>query len=226
MHDVLILIHGHHLQTDNWEDVVWGDPQNGVLGRVPRALRIAAEYNNPLLFWGSGGSKQGKFTEAEMSLNLTLQRAQEIPELAGKSEIEVAEYLKSMLHLNTTALNTRQEVHAAAVVCHAQTIPKMILVSSPTHISRCMLDAQKLRADGHMEGIRVISEASDVSYDGYTPHDVVVVEPPHRGDIQQVEFHEIAKRFFQFNEHPELAQDLYYELDLLIGKYEGKMKGT
>ena len=53
-----ILIHGRHLQTNGWEDIMWGDPANGRLGQIPKALELVNDMQADLIYWGTGASER------------------------------------------------------------------------------------------------------------------------------------------------------------------------
>ena len=224
MHDVLILIHGCHLKTEGWESIMWGDPLNGVLGRIPKALEIVREYDNPLLSWGSGGScDEDGLKEAEVSFKHALERYKEILQLSHMHPLEVKDYLESIAHMNLTQTTTTQEVVAASELCVADEIKRLILVSSPTHVARCHQEALKLKNEGLLPGVSISAEASDVSYTGYGPQDVVIVEPPHRGDMPQIEFHVPVRKIFQFLKEPKLAKRFNYALGEFVDGWAGEL---
>lgn len=206
MSKTLIFVHGFHLQADNWHAVVWGEPQRGVYGRVPRAIQIAGGREGVVLCIGSGGSVQNGLTEAEVSLAQLHAQYEDIPESVwGMAHANVRAYLERVVLLQKVATTTAEEVQVAMNLCIGEDISEVILVSSPTHISRCLLDAEKLRTKPQFAHVRVWATASDVSYAGYGPGDVVVVEPPHRGDMPQVEFHKNAKNILQLMRSEKVA---------------------
>ncbi|CAN0523330.1 unnamed protein product, partial [Laminaria digitata] len=66
---------------------------------------------------------------------------------------------------------------------------RIILVSSPTHLPRCLRDACSLGQEEEEEEERrrrwrpvILASPSGTSYADYGPDDVAIVEPPHRGD--------------------------------------------
>ena len=60
----------------------------------------------------------------------------------------------------------------------------VVLVSSPTHLPRCLRDAQAAFAAERWlaRPPTVLGGASDTSYSGARAADVAIVEPPHRPD--------------------------------------------
>tara|TARA_B100000745_G_C20066653_1_gene364053 strand:+ start:167 stop:853 length:687 start_codon:yes stop_codon:yes gene_type:complete len=202
--DVLVLAHGFHLEAENWHGVVWGDPVNGVYGRVPRAVQVVLKNKHPCLLIGSGGSVNDGKTEADVAYDYLLDHFHEIPELYSCGDGGY-EYVQHITQLERVAKNTAQEVKAVMELCIEKDVQELVLVSSPTHISRCLLEAEKLRMNPQFKHLCVSAVASDTSYAGYGPEDVVVIEPPHRGDMPQVPFHENAKDLFQFLRDEKIA---------------------
>ena len=43
----------------DWEHVCWGDPEKGLLGRIPTALRLARDINATKIVWSTGASRLG-----------------------------------------------------------------------------------------------------------------------------------------------------------------------
>ena len=67
--------------------------------------------------------------------------------------------------------------------------------------------------------LRIYATASDTCFAKSTVGSVVIVEPPHRGDMPKVPFHELAKRIFQFLKTPTVAFEFYEAWKKLIGEY-------
>lgn len=44
----------------DWEHVCWGDPEKGLLGRIPTALRLARDIGADKIVWSTGASRLGK----------------------------------------------------------------------------------------------------------------------------------------------------------------------
>ena len=219
MPEVLILLHGCHLDAQSWELIVWGEPADDLYGRAPRVLVESQKYQDPLIFWGSGGSSQDGMTEADHTFELACERYAELSHFSNHSAESFRQYLTSVSHMNRTATTTTEEIAAAAEVCRQQRILKLVLVSSSTHIARCLQEALIAKADGLLPGVAVYATAADTAYEGYSVRDTVVVEPPHRGDMPQVGFHENAKKLFQFLGSEDHAHGLNREWAALIEKW-------
>lgn len=218
----IVLIHGFHLDADDWLQIVWGDPTNGIYGRIPRGIQVARGYGDVVLRLGSGGSMRNGAYEAHWALEILLDRRTEIPELAALPSGGRG-WLLQVGDLEETAKNTAEEVAGAFEACVRQDAKRLVLVSSPTHISRCLNEAERLRGQLEYRHIEVLATASDVSYTGYSPDDVVVVEPPHRCDLPQVSFHKNAKQIFQFLRDAETARAFNVAWHKLIERWVQKL---
>ncbi len=219
-----ILIHGCHLQAEAWEHIVWGDPKHGVLGRVPKGLQLAEKHAASLIFWGTGASQKDGKKESEYTYDYALQHIHELDDVlkhgfAGYDAYEIQELLGKKSRLDLETQNTTDEIAAAAAFCKERRIDELILVSSPTHIARCLQEAQKLKTSGALEGIEVLACASDTCFKDSTPADVVIIEPPHRGDMPKVPFHKTVRRIFATMRKPEIAFKLNDAMNKTIDEH-------
>lgn len=214
-----VLIHGCHLQAEGWESIVWGDPKNGVLGRAPKGVRLALRERFDLIYWGTGASKKGDRKESEYTFDYTIAHAGQLSELEGFDPYEVESILRPMSYIDTVSQNTMEEVARAADVCRARGIGRLILVSSPTHIARCLQEAEKLRAAGHLGNLEVFATSSDTCFAGATPADVVIVEPPHRGDMPKWQTYRYVRAMFSVMKDKSAFERLLAEFGALLGRY-------
>lgn len=216
-----ILIHGCHLQAKEWEHIIWGRPQEGILGRVPRGIQLAIFDHIPLIFWGTGASEKDGVKEAQYTFDYAVAHGPELPEFIGWDRYEVEGFLRSVSHIDIDTQNTLEEIKRAGEVCRERGITRMILVSSPTHISRCLLEAEKLRSVGKLQGVEVFATASDTCYADSTPGNVLIVEPPHRGDRPDVPIHKTLKRAMRLG-RGEQAQMFNTELGAYLDTWENQ----
>ena len=107
----------------------------------------------------------------------------------------------------TASTNTTSEVRAAFDLFSSHGIDRGFLVSSPTHLPRCLAcacEAHEQVDDAH-DGAAfhgaVYASPSETCYESYHASDVVVVEPPHRGDrnkeLDEYPFHSQVRRSFK-----------------------------
>lgn len=203
-----ILIHGCHLQAEAWEDITFGDPQNGRLGRVPKGILEALKWNATTVVFSTGASERDGLKEGEYVYRETVKRSEQLAALAGMRAPDFREWLEKVHILELTSQTTRQEIHASARLAKTRGESQIVLVSSPTHIMRCHQAALSvLGSDPELRFFLrdLYAVASDTSFANSTVDDVVIIEPPHRGDMPKVPYHATAKGIFQFLKKPDLA---------------------
>lgn len=190
-----ILVHGYNLHAGQWEDVTWGTPPERI-GRVPMGVLVAQSEQADVMVFGSGASEKDGLLESEAATRLLWER---FDELAGFAvfkgwETELTrppaasrfrQRIESILHLDRTSKNTRDEIAHAGRVFIDRDVERVILVSSPTHLPRCLRDACAIYGeDGDLSGLlrELYAAPSITGYPGYTAEDVAIFEPPHRPD--------------------------------------------
>ena len=127
---------------------------------------------------------------------------------------------------DTESTDTMSELRAAARLFKAQRISRIVLVSSPTHLPRCLRDAPAaLAAEGMWplpHGGVLLAVPSETSYAGCTAADTCIVEPPHRGDRDRrlegsLALHRLAARALQVP--PGRREQFAAELDRLLSSH-------
>lgn len=221
-----ILIHGHHLHAEGWEDVVWGDPRKGVLGHVPKGLIEALQWDADVIFFGTGASKKDGLKEGEHTLRFTWQRIGEIPQFASMGTEAAEAWLDARAVLELTSQDTVSEIGVCADIARKCGIERLVLVSSPTHIMRAHRTALSLIAKD--DAVRSFAHAlyavaSDVPYAGATVDDVLIIEPPHRPDRPTVFFNKTLKPLEDIKRRSDLAHDLDVDLRTVIEKYRSRL---
>jgi len=200
-----VLAHGYHVQAEQWQDVVWGDPHHNHLGRVPRAVLIALDQPNPLLLFGTGAEAGNGVLESEHTLHFARAHRCDLYDLAHQSltasreraRLLVDDLLDERSICDRTSTTTRTEVAAALEVSLQRGARHLTLVSSPTHIARCLQTALTLLAStpryDRFAG-RVSAVASDTTVTGRGPSDVVILEPgTRRSAVAAVDFADVAR---------------------------------
>jgi hypothetical protein len=213
-----ILIHGCHLKARGWEEIVWGD--GSLNGRIPVGVQLACEKGADFVFWGTGASEANGCKESEWAYTLAQEHADELTLDMEQSDLQ--SYLEQVSFVDTETQNTAQEIRLALRMCAVHGIEELILVSSPTHIGRCMLEAQKLLYEYKIfRDICVMATASGTCYAGTKPHDVIEIEPPHRGDDPMIDavyqMHEVVPRLFKLP--PKEREEALKGLSLLLDEY-------
>lgn len=206
------------MQAEDWENIVWGDPRRGVYGRVPKGLAQAQLHKAQFIFWGTGASQKDGLKESQYTFQYAIQHASEMPAYRGLDAYEIEAMLKEISHIDLVTQNTTEEIRAALDECHKRGIQELILVSSPTHIARCHQEALKvLAATGNAHQVLVYATASDTCFVNSTPADVVIVEPPHRGDRPKHPVHKHVRGIFKVP--PNNMQTFLADLDALVAKH-------
>ena len=222
-----ILVHGCHLQADGWEFIVWGQPPDQ-LGRLPHACLLAWEERSTLrrIICGTGASQLADGTlEADVTVDFLWARLPRLREFDGFEDVDLVELevvLRRTVRAERTSQNTTEEVREALSAFQGESIRKAVLVSSPTHLPRCLACAGKIHEEQpNLFDGSVWASPSGTSYHGAHAGDLVVVEPPHRGDrdktLDALPFHEMVRRYYAVA--PERRLEFLREFETLLGQY-------
>lgn len=240
-----ILIHGCNLGAENWRHIAWGDPPDA-FGRIPLGVLLAYEFDASIIVLGTGASKKeyrfgehtkGELLEAEYACEMLKDNFEELKKFSifakrcdiirkeDKREDFKTWFFKN-LFLDIKSKTTPQEIEAAGNEFVKHAVDRVILVSSPTHIVRCLRDAMTIyHSDTKYTSFRdnIAAFPSITCYDGTTPRDVVVVEPPHRPDRHIIPTHRRMERMLKLHKLPyEELIKLIEEFDDLLQQYEHK----
>lgn len=216
-----ILVHGCHLGALNWRGIMWGHPPDQ-LGRIPKAVAVALQEDAEVLIFGTGASEKNNKKEGEYTRDFMFEHFSELKEFSYFHDIDLVNVRSNFLNISRAecrSQNTREEMKEAGKIFSELGTERVILVSSPTHISRCIRDALDVFKGEKYWSLRenLFATASDTSYLGGRVEDVVIFEPPHRGDQQSFLTHYVVKRIFKISaeEMPRFLKDL----DVLLTKY-------
>lgn len=197
-----VLVHGCHLDAYDWRGIVWGYPDKGELGRAPKGVLISYQEQAEMIVFGTGASERvvdrdgepRSMKEGEYTLDYLLRHFEELGDFPAFGKIDLVA-LRAQIEKTARAAsrsqNTREEVAEAAELFLENGIERMILVSSPTHISRCVRDAYTALESSRFDRLRhqLFATPSDSSYLGSRAEDVVIFEPPHRADRHSAPIH-------------------------------------
>lgn len=196
---------------------MWGDPRSNHLGRVPRAVVIALAHPDPILLFGTGAAAGHDVLESEHTLHFASGHRSDLYDLVsesltisqGRSRLLVDDLLDERSVCERTSTTTQTEVAAALEVSLQQGAGHLTLVSSPTHVARCLQTALTLLAGTpryrRFAG-RVSAVASDTTVTGRGPGDVVVLEPQtHRLPPAALDFADVARAALPLLGHPSAA---------------------
>lgn len=242
-----VLVHGCNLLIENWRHVAWGDPPDR-LGRIPQGIMVAAEHDAEAIVFGTGASsktfrlgdsdKTGKeLLEADYSLEYLITHfaslakfepiVKRIPQLADANEIEqFKEKILQRVVIDNESQNTVEEIRHAGRIFVERGIERVILVSSPSHVVRCLRDAAAIYQNDPQFGSlanEIYACPSTTCYEGTTAGDVVVIEPPHRPDRHVVPTHRRIQRMLTLQKlsYDDLVS-LIEEFDDLLQRYENR----
>lgn len=211
-----ILIHGCHLETKNWDAIMFGD---GVAqGRVNSGIEEAWQQKADLIIWGSGASitPEGVLESQYTFFQATHAHLESLAQRISLSHSKLLKFLTKISFLEPKAQNTKEEVRSALDICSKKNIRKLVLISSPTHIARCFQEACKQKAAGPYSDILIYARASDVCFADSTPEDVLIVEPPHRSDRSQLPINALIKKIFLRLQEKGGDEKLYSDLTQLV----------
>ena len=206
-----VLVHGYHLQAPAWERVVWGDAKTGELGRVPHGVDLALKERATLCVFGTGGSEaddgtlEGPYTLSYLRQNL--HRLLLFERFADADLEALSARLETVAVADDASTNTVEELEAARALFEAAGIDRVILVSSPTHLPRCLRDASVVfRKPGSSYRPVLLASPCDTPFLNTCAADVAVAEPPHRGDRDPATdpkppFCELANRMLRLPAH-------------------------
>ncbi|MEZ6096440.1 MAG: ElyC/SanA/YdcF family protein [Pirellulaceae bacterium] len=240
-----VLIHGCNLNIENWRHVAWGD-QPTLLGRIPQGLLAAYEMDAEVIVFGTGASEKAfrlgdsprngeilfeaeySFEYLKMSFD-SLKRfgvwRKQVPEANDDARwSELKEKLLSRIILDCRSQNTHEELDRAGQIFLEHDLDRIVLVSSPSHIVRCLRDAGSVYdLDGPYSKFanHVLACPSNTCYEGTSPSDVVVIEPPHRPDRHVVPTHRRIQRMLALQrlDQGDLVH-LIEDFDDLLQRYE------
>ncbi len=226
-----VLVHGYNLNAEGWESVAWGEPPDRA-GRVPMGVFVALCEQAEVMVFGSGASRKNHLLESEATARLLRERFDELaafsifedylPGLARPdSPGRYREQIESVLCLDTTSQNTREEIAHAGQVFLDQGVERVILVSSPTHLPRCLRDACAVFEE-HRELSRLshglYAVPSITGYAGHAAADVAIFEPPHRPDRSGPDISGVVARIHDI---PESGRERFVRrLDDLLAEFK------
>ena len=198
-----VLVHGYNLNASLWESVTWGSSKDQ-MGRIPMGIFVALSEKAEALIFGSGASER-----------------EGIKLKNSNSALKYKNQIESILHLDRISSNTIEELENAGRFFLKQNIDRIVVISSPTHLPRCIRDA-----------CRVFEENKDLSYfrnqiyavpsmtgfPGYAASDVTIFEPPHRPDRSPLNISSVVSRIHKI---PDSARGTFIQrLEKLLADFQ------
>lgn len=191
-----ILLHVYHLEAEGWEELVWGDPSADRLGTLARfaetLIRIPPEETVGSVIFSGPSSRDG-LTEGAYARQFLLDHVDgllDFPTLRRSIEALTADgyhlFIQRMegLVAGPVITNTKDEVgHAAAYFRENFAADQVYQIAAASHAPRCLKNQIAARHEGLIPKDQpwyIIP--SDTCYADIGVEDVVILEPPHRGD--------------------------------------------
>lgn len=196
MTKVGILVHCRHLETESWEELVFGNSSEDKLGDHAALIRVLltlepSEVVTSIVF-GRGPSVKDGLDEggyAKKFLLDNLDRMKEFPRLKpllGALSPEQYKKLRSTLEqiiITEEVKNTVAELEAASRIFTEHDVTKVVQIAAASHVSRCIKEQVVARSHGKIDLVQQwFTVATDMTYHNTQPEDVCIIEPLHRRD--------------------------------------------
>lgn len=181
-----ILCHGRHVLANNWELHQWGDKEKGLLGQILKTLLLSYQEQPNLIIFGTGASEKDGLKESEYTLQYMMDNFDQSKAFPQFAEVNIP-LMKDFMYANsipeTESQNTREEIEFAGRIFADKEIERVIIVSNPDHISRCMQLAHQVYQQTRLMSLKNLFGAqSEVGYNGTANLTSRIIEMPHRGD--------------------------------------------
>jgi hypothetical protein len=186
-----LLILSYSVEEPNWERTVWGTPNEP--GRLVKAAAVMMEEDPDVaVITGGVGQKEGR-SEAQWMKEQLYQGLEELkeftvyPVLQQFSPVEIKEKLDKVLELEEMAKNTAENMANTGAIFDEANVDKVIIVTSPDHISRAIRDAIQFWGKDYPKLVNnVYGTPSATFYSERTEKDkaiakienVIIAEPP------------------------------------------------
>ena len=193
-----ILVHGCHVDAVDWRKLEWGEPpyKLGVLPMMALIVLNAGIENVAGIVFGTGASEKDGHKESEYTKRFLLENMGKLGDfelIKSHARFQSKRDLVSLGRLfrgiicETKSDNTDEEVANAAKIFSELGVSEVKQVTCGSHAPRCQLTALKVRAAGGIPHRQLWScYGDDMSFAGSAVNDVVVIEPPHRGDDSMI----------------------------------------
>lgn len=192
---IALIIHGYGLYQSDWQTVMWGDLEQGLLGRVPMGLLIAYKRRPDLIIWNTGSTEKDGLREADYIFKYTLEHLKDLPsqfvEFQDVDTVDIARNLLSVSTIEDQSMRTSQALEFAIPYLTKDGSPlyeEVVHVSSKNHVLRVLRDAIDLWWE--QRGLKIITSAypAETGYSRGTAGEVQITELiPERGAHYNVE---------------------------------------
>jgi hypothetical protein len=207
-------------------NLVWGsdDPNAPTMaGRAVMGVYIALHRHARLVTFSTGASEKDGLKEGEYTYKFVTDHADALAALLSPklntpfTGDDLREWLRRRVALDLVSQNTAEETAANLALALERKCKEVISVTNAFHAPRCLagLQAARVKYDSPL----LVSTIPAFDDD----HGVVIIEPPHRGDMPKVPYHLTAKGIFQFLRKPELAFEFNDAWKGLIGQFKARL---
>lgn len=196
-----ILLHVYHLQSRDWEWLVWGDPAHNKLGVGTKLFELLLDQPDDvavgcITFSGPSskdGLSEGAYTKRFLQDHVD--RLADFPcfrdrikDLAPEAYALFKKRVDDIV-LGDPITNTAAEIELGAAYFQSVRADTIVHIAAASHAPRCIQLQAVVRERGKIPAQqRWFTVASDTAFVGTSAADVVVVEPPHRGDDPLLDF--------------------------------------
>ncbi|MFL6130833.1 MAG: hypothetical protein ACJ73E_17430 [Mycobacteriales bacterium] len=191
-----ILVHCRHLDTDAWDELVFGQPERNKLGDQATLARVVLNLERceelACIVFGRGPSWRDGLNEGDYSKKFlldNLDRLRQFPLLAPLLERltdrELSAFHRAMAAVIVTEEieNTVHELEMASAIFAEHKVDKVVQIATASHASRCIKEQAVARSHGKIDKSQLwFTVATDTVYHNTRPEDVCVIEPLHRRD--------------------------------------------
>ncbi len=147
---VLVKCFGFNGNDEKYKEVMFR-VLGGLYGRFSKSLLEAIKRKAKFLLIGSGGSEVNldgvKIKEADYTFKYALDNFNNmfggIPAFSGRNLKKIRKKLEKIAILDRKSRNTREEARYTVQLAKKMKVDKIILVSDPVHLPRCLWEVMK-----------------------------------------------------------------------------------
>jgi hypothetical protein len=197
-----IVVHGAHLQAKGWDNLMWGTPPL-MMGSLPKAIQMQIRFHAEVMYFGTGASEKDGVKEGQYIFNTLFAKKRALSDFDALEELRLTGGVdihitpsgpvfyagtQAEIVIDTMSQNTREELLGAAEAFLSRGVSQIVLVSSATHMPRCLRDALAIYNDPQYDGRykkfaqNLVVAPADTCYDGADYMSTVIFEAPHRAD--------------------------------------------
>ncbi len=113
-----LIIHGYAVQHADWDTVMWGDLEGGLLGRASMGMWVAWRRRPDLILWNTGAPGKDGLLEDEYTFRYTLDHIDELPkafvQFRGVDTASLADHVRRVSVLDRECMRTSELLVTAA----------------------------------------------------------------------------------------------------------------